>query len=77
MAACCTCSPESVMRVAANGRYLQTWGGAHFMVRRQRGLNKIADAPIQALHMLALNGARPCNGVVHAVGQMLGNFTVC
>jgi hypothetical protein len=32
---------------------------------------------LQALHMLALNGARPCNGTVHAVGEMLGTFSVC
>jgi hypothetical protein len=30
-----------------DGKYVAMWGGAHFMLRRQRGLNKIADAPLQ------------------------------
>mmetsp|Transcript_482 Transcript_482/g.856 ORF Transcript_482/g.856 Transcript_482/m.856 type:complete len:269 (+) Transcript_482:3-809(+) len=54
----------------ADGKHVQMWGGNFFMVRRQGGINKIQDAPIQGLNIKA------SNGLVHVIGGMLGNI-VC
>ena len=50
----------------SDGKHVHMWSGNYFMVRRQMGINKIADAPIQGLNMMA------SNGLIHAIGGALG-----
>ena len=53
-----------------DGHHMSMWSGQYYMIRRQMGINKIADAPIQGLNLQA------SNGVIHAIGEVLGRIPI-